>query len=467
MKTKARKIYEVFYCMVAGTALLMAFFDATYLAKIPYLNLSFRDVYLLYVPDVLRHKITAADLEEDPRLEGKVYDRRLLLYDPVKGIRVHRATRDYLRLVDDLTLALESEQKQTDSQAKRAASIEAERILDRLRKASVRLVDNNPFRLANKSGDLERIKNLMRDFAGRDSSKASFTRFWSQEEIRGLDLRARLEWFDAQIRPIMERNYFRWIGEDGQPEDHYHRLDRWFVLFFLLDFLFRWGLSIYRREYRRWYVFVIRNWTEIFNLYPPPHSSIWRLLRAIPFFQRMGRNGFLPSSGLASAIVHDHAAVIAEEISGMVVLNILREARERIQRQGLQGLALQDKQGLLQKIERLLDDEADFISREILPEVAPEITDLVKFSIRQAFASYLKSPLGPGVRLMLRKSFEQIEAGLEAALASPEGAELMNHILHDFIRHIIEKGSSDENLSRLEQGIIEILDSVIASLEKN
>ncbi|MCB1172502.1 MAG: hypothetical protein KDK39_03000 [Leptospiraceae bacterium] len=452
-----KKIYEIIYCTVAFVALACAFFDATYLVEIPYLHKSFRDVYLESFPRSWRQPVSPADVAEDPDLQGKEYDERLLFYDPIKGIKLHRTTRDYLKDVSALSTLLQ------DPGSTRK---EVMTVLDRLQQQSVTIVDQNPFKLANKSGELERIKNRMREFTGNESSKGAFAEFWSNQEVQGYTLPERITWFDLHIAPLMQRNYFRWIGEDGQPENHYAAFDRWFVFFFMFDFFARWILSIRGGELRKWYLFPVRNWSEIFNLYPPAHSGVWRLMRVIPFLLRMRQNNFLPSSGLAPAIIHDNAAVIAEEISGMVLINILGNARSMIESKGLGQLSKAGPSDMMDHINGLLNQQAAMISQKVVPGLKDEISALVRHSISTAMQSYLHSPLGPGVKLILNNAFEQVDAGLEAAIAGPEGVAKMTAIMQAFIAALMEAIGDADNIAQMESHIIQILDSVINDLRE-
>ena len=126
-----------------------------------------------------------------------------------KGIEPQRTTENYLSLAATL---------EKDIAAQPTVNLADPRIstlLAQLRDQSVIIVDDNPFAVAGKSGTLERIKNLMRDRMSEDSSKAAFRKFWSSEYLNAANVKENLTFFDSQVRPLMQTNYFRSINESG------------------------------------------------------------------------------------------------------------------------------------------------------------------------------------------------------------------------------------------------------------
>ena len=454
-----RFIYEVIYCLIATIGLALATFDATYLWQLPYTHLTFRDLYLEHFPASWHARITTEHLEEDPALHGLQYHPTLLFYDSMKGIESHRSTRAYLYKVEAL-------QKELAASGGIFNPTTRALLVD-LQEASQQMIDKDPFRLAAKSGDLELLKNILRDRMQMSSGTKSFRKFWSQEHLNTGNWRSELAWFEKEIQPTMKRNYFRWIGEDGQPKNYYlQRVDIWFVLFFWLDFLIRWLTSALRREHRRWYLFLVRNWHEVFNLFPPAHNGIWRMLRIIPLYSRLRANRFVPESGLAPELIHDNAAVIAEEISGMVLLNILSRSRQIIATRGLKEITRSTEVGVLDDVQSLLGTQAGIISRNVVPAIQPRITALVQYSIDQAMQPYLKSPLGPGLRLILKNVYNQVSTGLYSALSGDRGSEQMAAIMDTFIQELLKEIARTENIELMESQVLHLLEGVIEQVRR-
>lgn len=437
----ASLVYEIFYCTVLGVNLLIVFFDATYLMQVPFTGLTMRDVYLTYAPPELH----AVD-------ENGEADPLLLIYDEVKGIKPHRFTVRYLEKVDEAEELLAS--------AEAAASGDAAPVLAELRDLSVEMINDDPFAIARKSGTLEVIKNRMRDHMENESGKDSFRDFWSAENLGPERAAAEIAWFEKEIRPLMEQNYFRWIGEDGEPTDFFYRYDLWFVLFFLLDFVVRWGHAVATKRYRLWYVFVVRHWYELFLLVPVQHAAWFRMLRVIPFLYRMADNRFLPDSGLAPQIIHENAGIIAEEISGMVLLNILRQSKGIVENRGLKEILTTSEEGVLDEIQEFLESQTELISKKVVPQIQPQISDLVAMSIDASMQKELNSPLALALKPILANVHVHVRMGLESSMNSPEGVKRLTEIQRTFVRVLIEELAKDENIAVMERNIAKLLDGM-------
>ena len=311
--------------------------------------------------------------------------------------------------------------------------------------------------LAEKDGVLERIKNKMREQYPNDddSAKDAFREFFSQENLTPENYKDKFQFFDTEVMHLMNQNYFRWIGEDGEKKDFFFTIDKWFVLFFLLDFLVRWIVAITQKRYRRWYLFPVRQSYEIFNLFPPHHGAWFRLLRVIPFYMRIRQNGWLPDDGLFPDIIKSNASIIAEEISGLVVLNVLEQAKGSLRRTGL------PMEGETRNaVENLLGNQMQSVASKVMPEIEPQISEMVSYSINRAMEPYLLSPIGPIVRLILMSVHATVKDGLEAALSGPEGTERLGRILKASVSEILEDMGDPATQEALIEDVIRVLDRV-------
>lgn len=447
LRRRLRLVYEILFCTILFGNLLLVFVDATYLTRIPFTNITFRDVYLQKLPPVAI-----------PGLGDGTAQPISHYLDPVKGIKPHRAVVAYLGEVDALEAELAASAADGDGERLTAARIRP--ILLKLQESTEQLMDRETFALANKRGTLETIKNRMRAHMDNDSGSGSFLAFWDPTHLTPESARAELNYFRTQIRPLIEQNYFRWIGEDGEPTNYFFEIDLWFVLFFWFDFGLRWLWAILRREFRIWYLFAVRNWYEIFNLIPIQHDAFVRLLRVIPWLYRMRDNGFLPDSGLAPQLVHENAGIIAEEISGMVLVNILKQVQAMMQNRGLKELATLSEEGVLDELEEFFDSQAELISQRVVPAIQPQIADLVDHSIDGSMQAYLKSPLSLAIRPIIQNVHAHVRQGLYAGLAGEEGAKQMTGIMQKFIAVLLSELSKEENVRLMEQQLAKLLEGM-------
>ena len=427
-------LYEILFALVAFANISLVVFDASYLWKIPYARMTFRDVYLDYAPGLVKK------------------------YDPVKGIESHRFVDSYNEEISNLKSALgELAENPADLQARQTSVQSREALIEMTVDMINRRGVDSHFYLAEKDGVLERIKHKMREEYPNeeDSAKDAFREFFSQENLNPDNYNEKFKFFDSEVMYLMNQNYFRWIGEDGEKKDFFHLIDRWFVLFFLLDFLARWIIAIVQRRYRKWYLFPVRQSYEIFNLFPPHHAAWFRLLRVIPFYMRIRQNGWLPDDGLAPDIIKSNAGIIAEEISGLVVLNILDQTKASLKRTGIRM-----EGETRDAVENLLSNQMASVAKKVMPELQPKISEMVSYSINRAMEPYLLSPIGPIVRLILMSVHATVNDGLEAALSGPEGTERLSHILQDSVSNIMEDMGDPASQEALIADVIRVLDRV-------
>lgn len=429
----AHRIYQILFCLIGLVNFGLVLFDATYLWKLPYTRMTARDVYLKHFPEIVKK------------------------YDPVKGIEPHRFTTKYLASAD-----------QAFDLAAAGNAKEAEKVFAELIEMSREVIDQRPgfshFSIAEKDGTLQVIKNNIRERYGIESAKDSFARFWSKDNLTPDRVQAEREFFNKQIRPFMEQNYFRWIDEDGEMRDYFYRIDIWFVAFFWIDFLSRWGFAIVRKKHRKWYLFPVRHATEIVNLIPPHHAVWMRLLRVVPLYFRMKKAGLLPGEGILPEIIHDNAALIAEEISGLVLVNILDQVSVIVRNADTSGLLEKDGARMTQE---MLNSQLDRIADRVIPDIEPQITTLVIHSVYQAMGTYLRTPLAPVLKLVLVAVETAIKDGLRAALSNDEGREQMKEILRAFMAEGVREVASPDNLKLMQEQSAVLLESLREEIRRS
>ena len=366
-----------------------------------------------------------------------------------------------------------------------AAEVE-DRILADLRRRSVALIDESPFEIARKNGTLEVLKREIRGhvkerLAGDQaelariggSAKKSFDYFWSRDvgarggNLTAENFAAELAWFQTTIRPLMEQNYFRHIGDDGELQNEFYRLDLFFVAVFAIDFLARWIMAIYNRRYRKWYLFPVTRWFEVFNLLLPHHWAWLRLGRIIPLVVRLRENGFIPGEGILPGLVRDNATIIAEEISGLVLLQILKQARTVLHTTDIAELlekSDKDEQAIAE-IQKIVDTQTQAIAHGMVPAIFPGVADLVRHSIDKSLEPWLLSPVGGPLRLIMISIHKSVRDGLAASMVSDEGRDQMAAIMKRSTQAIFEEMTSPKNVSELQKNLDHSLGNLIDEIE--
>ena len=219
------------------------------------------------------------------------------VYDSIKGIEPNRETQNYLNTVN----ALKEQVSQTGLQ-----SPQAEALLAQMRSLSGEMIENNPFEVANKTGTLEKIKNRLRASIGKESIGEAFCIFWSQGYLSEAGWQQEIDFFNKTIQPLIELNYYRPIGENGEFVDYFWRIDLPFVALFSLEFLARTFYISRRHTGIRWIDAMLWRWYDVFLLLP-----FWRWLRVIPLTFRLKKAKLLNLESVRQQISQGLVANVA------------------------------------------------------------------------------------------------------------------------------------------------------------
>ena len=110
-------VYEILFALVAFSNLCLVVFDASYLWKIPYVRMTFRDVYLDHAPKLVEK------------------------YDDYKGIEPHRFTVGYNDEVAKLKEALATLSQEPNNLAARQTSIQSRQALVEMSEEQLQLYE--------------------------------------------------------------------------------------------------------------------------------------------------------------------------------------------------------------------------------------------------------------------------------------------------------------------------------------
>ena len=331
-------------------------------------------------------------------------------YDPIKGIEPYRDTDQYLEKVDQL---------QNNLIDPGLRSPEVATILEDLRRRSAEIVNTNPFLVANKTGTLEKIKNKMRQHVTtpEDSAKTSFQQFWSVENLSKNPV-DELNFFNKEIRPLIEINYFRPLGENGEFVDLFGLIDFPFFILFGIEFLGRtWSLSR-RHTGVSWLDAMLWRWYDLFLLIP-----ICRWLRIIPVIIRLDQSKLIDLSAIQKQIRQGFVAEIAGDMTQVIVIRVINEAQDSIRRGEIANWLSQRE--ARPYIDLNNTDEVATLTKigiqltvyKVLPEIRSDLEALLKHHLEK----------------ILKQS--QVYQGLEQV---PGMGELKNQLTENLVKQITQ-----------------------------
>jgi hypothetical protein len=388
------------------------------------------------------------------------------IYDPIKGIELHRDTQRYLDEVD----ALSNELQQGGIN-----SPEAEKRLQELRDYSVEMVTTNPFSASGKSGTLERIKNRLRDrIYGQPkegSSSQAFETFWSQAHLSQKGVQSELAFFNQEIRPLIATNYFRRIDENGEPLNHFWLLDAPFVALFGLELLGR-SFVISRQRRIRWWDSILWRWYDLILLIP-----IFQILRVIPVAIRLDQARLIRLDHIRNQATQGFVGSIAEELTQAVLTQGISQVQSGLKQGNL-------AQQLLSKIDRPYQDLNDrdeikelasrvltIIVGQVLPQIKPELTALLRHPMEAVLAQTPGYGLLKNLPLLgslpqqanetaINAATEVAYQALGKALEDKVAAELVSQLVKRFGKASLTALQEGKSLDEIQSLLNDLLEEV-------
>ncbi len=449
-KVKTRRIvwFERLMAIIALINLLLVFFDLSYIPL--------RDFWLHQKIQVFSFTIGPIKSKGFP-LSIPIPDITPF-YDPFKGIEDNRDTKKYLDKVDQLEKHINNIGLSSIEE-----SIEVEKKLKELRKLSLEMIDTNPFQVANKTGNLEKLKNKMRKHIQNHdkSAKESFEEFWTQKYLASHSQEEGLGFFNTEIKPLIETNYYRPIGENGEFIDLFGLIDFPFFILFGTEFLARTWLISRRHSGLKWQNAMLWRWYDIFLLIP-----LWRWLRIIPVTIRLGQAKLIDLSVITREIRSGFVASIAQEMTEVVVIQVINEVQGSISRGEITKWLSQ------QEVRPYIDlNDTDEVSElttimvkmtvdQVLPKIRPDLEALMKhyvdMGIKQStLYQGLQNVPGLGqfqkqlTEELVKNIFEALYDGINTLIQEdPVADELLEHLLKN-LREIL--GAEIKTKDRLQE----------------
>ena len=392
----------------------------------------FRDLYLRYLPQVPH------------------------VYDSVKGLEPYRDTVAYLASVDDLA------RMGINSPA-------APALLAGLREQSTAMIDEDPFRIANKSGSLEKLKNRMRQHMGQSSAKASFQQFWSAQHLNAQNWPTELAYFNQKFRPILAANYYRPIDESGDFVDRFWKIDIWFTAFFAVDIAVR-VLSIRQRRRTSLRDALLWRWYDLLLLLP-----FWRILRVIPLTVRLHETGLFDLQSVQRQVSRNIAENIVGEVTELVLLQTFRALQTGVQQGALRQL-LKDAPAAVEinqvdEIAGITRRLSNVVTQTVLPNIRPDLEPVIHHMVQQAIAQMPLAKMLPNLpgldRLSIQLSQQLTHQGIETvrsvlseAASDVEGQQLFQKLGQSALKQFQAGLRQKRTLEEIEQLLLDWLEEL-------
>ena len=417
--------------IIASIGLIVSIFDLTYIPC--------RDFYFRNLPIVVQ------------------------TYDRVKGIEPHRETERYLNAVEQLKLTV----KQTG-----LAAAPAQSWLQELDTLSTSLIQNNPFQVAGKTGNLEKIKNDVRDRVQNQSAKGAFSTFWSQAYLIKAGWDREIQFYDRQIKPLLVTNYYRRLNESGNYVDDFWQIDIIFITIFAGELVGR--IYFIRRHNRQlsWQQVVIRRWYDLILILP-----FAQFLRIIPVVIRLQQAKLINLSLVKSEINHLFVGQIANELTETVVLEVLQQTQGAIRN----GQITRIVRGYLNtphidlnninEVEVLIELMLEIVVYRVIPKIQPDLEAILRHLFQKALSespAYRNLRLLPGIGELPAQAIDRvvkevsssIYTALTKVLEDPDSAKLSRRLAENMTKSIGDEMQRGQTIIKIESLLYDLLEEV-------
>lgn len=426
--------FERFMAAVALVNLTLVLFDLSYVR--------FRDLYLRVLP-----------------APTVWYGEQL------KGMEPERTTDGYLALADEVSAQLQEGTALDD--------ITIQRLLAQLRDQSVIIVDENPFAVANKSGTLERIKNLMRDRLQENSSKTAFRTFWSQDYLGETGIEAELAFFNESIRPLIATNYYRGINESGNPIDLFWRIDILFMALFAAEFLARTFVLSRRQSGTTWIDAMLWRAYDV-----PLFIGFWRWLRVVPVVMRLHQARWINLEPMRNRLSRALVSQFAVELTEIVLLRVIDQAQQLVRDGDITRMivAATDRSRYVDingvdEVQTLAKRLSDVVVYQVLPKIKPQLDALLQHSVVGALhqaPAYQGLKFMPGFDDLSAQISSQVVAelsktlygSLQAAFADEEAAVLTSELLTSFGDCLVRELQQEDTIGEVRNLVDDLLEEI-------
>jgi hypothetical protein len=417
--------------IIASIGFFAAMFDLTYIPS--------RNFYFKNIPEIVQ------------------------IYDPLKGIEPHRETDRYLNAVEQLKGVVKTSG---------LASSETQSWLQELDSLSVSMIQNNPFQVAGKTGNLEKIKNEVRDRVQNQSAKGAFKTFWSQAYLTKFGWEKELSFYEHKIKPLIVTNYYRRLDESGNLVDRFWQIDIIFIGIFAGEFL---GRIFYIRRHNRhvtWQQAIIWRWYDLILLIP-----FARFLRIIPVAIRWHQAKLVNLDVVKSELNRLFVGQIATEITDAVVIQVLAQTQGAI-KQGqitkLMGDYLKRPHidlNNVNEIEVLFQLVLEIVIYRVIPKVQPDLEAIFQHLFHKALLespAYRNLQLLPGVGELPAQAIDRVVKEVSASLytallkvmSDPDSGKLGHRLAENMTNAIGSEMQRGQTVIKIESLVYDLIEEI-------
>lgn len=118
---------------------------------------------------------------------------------------------------------------------------------------------------------------------------------------------------------------------DATLHENFLRYDIWFVTIFIIEFLIRWGYAVHHKRHHKWFFYPFLRWYDVLGCIPLGSFRFLRIFRVVSIVLRLHKMEVIDlRQTYFFRILDKYRAVVVEEISDRVVLNVLEGVQDEL-----------------------------------------------------------------------------------------------------------------------------------------
>jgi hypothetical protein len=336
----------------------------------------------------------------------------------------------------------------------------------------VSMIQNNPFQVAGKTGNLEKIKNEVRDRVKNQSAKGAFQTFWSQAYLTKAGWEKELSFYDRKIKPLIVTNYYRRLDESGNLVDRFWQIDIIFIGIFAGELL---GRIFYIRRHNRHVSFhqaIVWRWYDLLLLLP-----FAQFLRIIPVAIRLHQAKLVNLDAVQSELNRLFVGQIAAEITDAVVIQVLAQTQGAI-KQGqitkLMGDYLKRPHidlNNVNEVEVLFQLVLEIVIYRVIPKVQPDLEAIFQHLFHKALLespAYRNLQLLPGVGELPAQAIDRVVKEVSASLytavlkvmSDPDSGKLSHRLAENLTQAIGSEMQRGQTVIKIESLVYDLIEEI-------
>lgn len=255
------------------------------------------------------------------------------------------------------------------------------------------------------------------------------------------------------VQDLLSWVYAPFVAFYGQHvHDNFYNYDLVFVSIFVTEFVFGWGVAIYKKTYSAWWHYPFFHWYDLLGCIPVGSFRFLRVLRLISITVRLQRLGVIDLSNTAlMQFLKRNYGIFVEEVSDRVVVNVLSGVQEELQhdsplQERLIRDVLQPRHDVLaeaivtraeQSVQRLLAQHSDSVRsyvHKVIQQAMQHNPELRLVAAVPILGSMVNRQLDHAVGDIVANVVEQIVADLSSDTVHAMTDNLLEALLEDLLK---------------------------------